>query len=186
MSYIDKNLIPGEQVIYRTRLHWVVVFWHVLFGILFFLAGLFLIFGLPSLHFSDPNTTHLAAQYGWIGGALLLGLALYLIIASFVRRNSVEMAVTNKRVTVKVGLMSRATEEMMLSRIESIMVHQGLWARILGYGTITLRGVGGTPDPFPNIAHPLEFRRQVQHQLDLQQSPTVLQAPPQPPQKSSI
>ena len=50
---------------------------------------------------------------------------------------------------------------------------------MLGYGTITLRGVGGTPDPFPNIAHPLEFRRQVQHQLDLQQSPTPLQTPPQ-------
>ena len=94
------------------------------------------------------------------------------------RRNSVEMAVTNKRVTVKIGLMSRNTQEMMLQRIESIMVHQTVMGRMLNYGTITLRGVGGTPDPFPTIAHPLEFRRQVQQQLDALQGPTPLQTPP--------
>jgi uncharacterized membrane protein YdbT with pleckstrin-like domain len=88
------------------------------------------------------------------------------------------MAVTNKRVTVKIGLMSRNTQEMMLQRIESIMVHQTVMGRMLNYGTITLRGVGGTPDPFASIAHPLEFRRQVQQQLDALQGPTRLQSPP--------
>jgi uncharacterized membrane protein YdbT with pleckstrin-like domain len=119
-------------------------------------------------------------KYARIGGAVLLVFALISIVISFVRRNSVEMAVTNKRVTVKVGLMSRSTEEMMLSRIESIMVHQTVMGRMLGYGTITLRGVGGTPDPFPSIAHPLEFRRQVQQQLDALQGPAPLQASPRP------
>ncbi len=172
MSYIDKNLIPGEQVIYRTRLHWIVVFWHVLFAFLFVIGGAYLLAGLPGVTGIDPDQL----RYARIGGAVLLVFALFSIIMSFVRRNSVEMAVTNKRVTVKVGLMSRATEEMMLTRIESIMVHQTLTGRMLNYGTITLRGVGGTPDPFANIAHPLEFRSQVQHQLDLQQSPMTNRA----------
>ncbi len=177
MSYIDKNLIPGEQVMYRTRLHWIVVFWHVFFAVIFALGGAYLLSGMPGV------TTGLQddqMRYARMGGAVLLVLALISIIISFVRRNSVEMAVTNKRVTVKVGLMSRATEEMMLSRIESIMVHQGLMGRMLNYGTITLRGVGGTPDPFPNIGHPLEFRRQVQQQLDGLQSPQPPQSAPRP------
>lgn len=173
MGYIDKNLIPGETVIYRTRLHWIVVFWHVFFGTIFALGGAYLLSGMPGTTGlqGDPS------KYARIGGAVLLALALIFIVIAFVRRNSVEMAVTNKRVTVKVGIMSRSTEEMMLARIESIMVDQSLTGRMLGYGTITLRGVGGTPDPFPRIARPLEFRRQVQHQLDLQQGPTPPPAP---------
>lgn len=173
MSYIDKNLIPGEQVMYRTRLHWVVVFWHVLLAVIFALGGAYLLSGMPGTTGlqGDPS------KYARIGGAVLLGLALISILLSLVRRNSVEMAVTNKRVTVKVGLMSRNTQEMMLTRIESIMVHQTLMGRMMNYGTITLRGVGGTPDPFPSIAHPLEFRRQVQQQLDALQGPPTLQGP---------
>jgi uncharacterized membrane protein YdbT with pleckstrin-like domain len=165
MSYIDKNLIPGEQVIYRTRLHWIVIFWHLIFAAIFGAAGIYLLAGMPGTNLSQGEYT----GYERIGGAVLLAFALISIIISFVRRSSVEMAVTNKRVTVKVGLVSRSTEEMMLARIESIMVDQTLMGRMMNYGTITLRGVGGTPDPFRNIAHPLEFRRQVQHQLDLQQ-----------------
>jgi uncharacterized membrane protein YdbT with pleckstrin-like domain len=176
MSYIDKNLIPGETVMYRTRLHWIVVFWHVFFAAIFALGGAYLLSGMPGTTGlqGDPS------KYARIGGAVLLVLALISILMSFVRRNSVEMAVTNKRVTVKVGIMSRSTQEMMLSRIESIMVDQTVMGRIMNYGTITLRGVGGTPDPFPRIAHPLEFRRQVQQQLDALQGPATLQAPPRP------
>ena len=176
MAYIDKNLIPGEEVIYRTRLHWIVIFWHLLFAMVFVLGGIYLIAGMPGTSLLQPGQL----QYARIGGAVLLGFALISIIISFVRRNSVEMAVTNKRVTVKVGLMSRSTEEMMLTRIESIMVDQSLMGRMMNYGTITLRGVGGTPDPFSNIAHPLEFRRQVQHQLDLQQGGAQAVAPQRP------
>lgn len=170
MSYIDKNLIPGEQVMYRTRLHWIVIFWHLIWALVFAAAGAYLLVGLPGVSGLSDNAIH----WGRIGGGVLLAFAAISFLVALVRRNSVEMAVTNKRVTVKVGLVSHSTEEMMLNRIESIMVDQSLFGRIMGYGTITLRGVGGTPDPFPNISNPLEFRRQVQHQLDLMQSPSPL------------
>lgn len=76
------------------------------------------------------------------------------------------MAVTNKRVSIKIGMVSRNTTEMMLTKIESIGVHQSVIGRMLNFGTIIIRGTGGTPEPFPKIGHPLEFRRQVQQQLD--------------------
>lgn len=178
MNYIDKNLIPGESVVYETRLHWVVIFWHLIFAAIFALAGMYLLSGMPGTTGLQGDPSH----YARIGGAVLFAFAVISFIVAFVRRNSVEMAVTNKRVTVKVGLVSHSTEEMMLNRIESIMVDQSLMGRILGYGTITLRGVGGTPDPFPSIANPLEFRRQVQHQLDLQQIPAPMPLAQRPPQ----
>jgi hypothetical protein len=36
---------------------------------------------------------------------------------------------------------------------------------MLGYGTITVIGSGGTLEPFREMAHPLAFRSQVQQQI---------------------
>jgi len=38
MGYVERNLIPGEQVLYKTGLHWIVLLGPVLFG--FFFCGL--------------------------------------------------------------------------------------------------------------------------------------------------
>jgi len=71
-----------------------------------------------------------------------------------------EFAITNKRVIIKLGLISIHTLEMNLSKVESITVDQNPLARILGYGSITVIGTGGTRELFHNIADPMEFRRQ--------------------------
>ena len=82
-----------------------------------------------------------------------------------VRRNATEMAVTNRRVIVKTGLVDRRTIELLLQRIESIAVEEPALGRVLGYGTVIVRGTGGTPEVFRQIARPLEFREQVQRQI---------------------
>ena len=76
-----------------------------------------------------------------------------------------EFAITNKRVIVKEGLIYRDTLELNLQRVESVSVDQSLMGRMLGYGTITIIGTGGTREMFHRIAHPLEFRKAVQEQL---------------------
>jgi uncharacterized membrane protein YdbT with pleckstrin-like domain len=175
VSYIDNNLIPGETVVYRTRLHWIAMLGSLCAAVILAVGGAALIFVSRRTESANPEN----AKIELIAGAVAFVIALLFLVTGTIRRNSVEMAVTNKRVTVKIGLMSRNTQEMMLQRIESIMVHQTVMGRMLNYGTITLRGVGGTPDPFSTIAHPLEFRRQVQQQVDGLQGPSQPQAPPQ-------
>jgi len=76
------------------------------------------------------------------------------------------MAVTSRRVVIKTGLASRKTIEMMLNKVESIEVSETTFGRMLGYGTIAVIGTGGTLEPFHNIARPLEFRSQVQQQVE--------------------
>ena len=85
-----------------------------------------------------------------------------LFIAPLIDRWSSEFAITNKRVIIKIGLISRHTLEMNLSKVESINVDQSITGRILGYGSITVIGTGGTTELFHNIANPMEFRRQFQ------------------------
>ncbi len=167
MGYIEENLIGGESVVYKTRLHWAVLIYPSVFAMFFGLPGLMMFIGSVAL-LGDKN--------GGSGGIALLGLFFIGIAAGIIGlalwyRSSVEIAVTTKRVMMKSGLISRRTGELMLSKVESINVDQSMFGRVLNYGTITVRGTGGTPEPFSKINHPLEFRRQVQQQLEQLQKP---------------
>jgi uncharacterized membrane protein YdbT with pleckstrin-like domain len=82
------------------------------------------------------------------------------------KRNATEIAVTNRRVIIKTGMASRRSLEIMLQKVESIGITESAWGRILGYGSVMIHGTGGTPEPFHKIAHPAEFRKHVQEQID--------------------
>ena len=149
MSYVEKNLLPGETVDYRAHLH-PIVFLHPSF---FALIGLsFVVFSFVSAGLS----------YFWIPGAVLLFYAAGVCIDRAVHYLSSEFAITNKRVVIKVGFFNRKTLEMVLAKIETIRVDQSILGRVFNYGTIVVTGTGGTNEPFRSIANPLEFRRQVQ------------------------
>ena len=161
MSYASKHLIAGEQVQYETKLHWVVMLGHVTLAVILAIVGVGLLAG-------PWGRTHGGEEYSgalrWVGVASLVAAFIFLIVG-LVRRDATEMAVTNKRVIVKTGLASRRTVELLLPRIESVVVEEPAIGRALGYGTVILRGTGGTPEAFRQIAHPLQFREQVQRQI---------------------
>lgn len=163
MSYIEANLVPGEVVIYQTRLHWIVMLGHCLLGLLLFaLPGGILLYYASTLRSTDMKLLHVLQA----AGAALLVCGLIAIVLGVIRRNATEMAVTNRRVVVKIGLASRRTLEMLLNKVETIEVQETAFGRLLGYGTVVLVGTGGSTEPFEKMSHPLEFRSQVQQQIE--------------------
>ncbi len=160
MSYIEKHLIPGEKVVYQTRLHWIMLVIPILLGAVILVPGVALL--LPA---ALDNKSAASGPMAIGGGVLILAAAI-VIFRGFLMRNATEMAVTNIRIVVKIGVMSRRTVEMLLSRVESIGVEESAAGRVLGYGTVVIRGIGGTPESFHSIAHPLDFRTQVQQQIE--------------------
>jgi uncharacterized membrane protein YdbT with pleckstrin-like domain len=162
MSYIKKHLIAGETIVYTTRLHWIVLVGPLLLGLLFGLPGAALVIRYASGNGArNDASVPLAAA-----GAVLLVVALVCVVRGLLKRNATEMAVTDKRVVIKVGLAARRTIELLLSKVESIGVEESMMGRILGYGTVVLRGTGGTPEPFDTVDHPIEFRKQVEQQIE--------------------
>ena len=87
------------------------------------------------------------------------GLGLLFWIAAAIKYFTTELAITNKRVIAKFGLVSRSTIEINLQKIESIQVNQGILGRILNYGSIVVSGAGNPQAPIPGISSPLQFRR---------------------------
>jgi uncharacterized membrane protein YdbT with pleckstrin-like domain len=163
LSYVEKHLISGETVQYQTKLHWVVMLGHVAIAAVFELLAITILVASFS---RSAGARAMPSRGSMIVGAMacfLVGAALFCI--GLLKRSVTEMAVTNKRVIVKTGLADRRTNEILLSRIESVVVDEPAMGRILGYGTVIVRGTGGTPEVFEKIYQPLEFREQVQRQI---------------------
>lgn len=113
MSYISDNLIPNEQVLYRTRLH----------GKIFVPAVLLLLLCIPVIVLA-------------IDGGVSPYLSLSLLVAPFVAFVSAyltwyfsELGVTDKRVLIKMGIVGRHTLETVLAKVENIG-----WSRACGGG----------------------------------------------------
>jgi uncharacterized membrane protein YdbT with pleckstrin-like domain len=85
----------------------------------------------------------------------------YLIYLYLKNKNS-EFGITNKRLIIKTGIISRNTLELNLSKIESVYVHQSILGRILGYGSLGVIGTGGTKEVFIKINNPIQFRKKFQ------------------------
>jgi len=161
MGYVERNLLPGEKIMYKTRLHWTVLTGSLAMALLLAGAGVALLFT------AVPGVSGLQSQsIQRDAGFAFLFLAVCFLLRGLIKRNATEMAVTNRRLVIKTGILSRRTIELLLGKVESVQVQESFLGRLLGYGTIIVHGTGGTPESFPRIAHPLEFRRQMEQQVE--------------------
>lgn len=96
--------------------------------------------------------------YHWMHFFTIEGL-LSVFIIPLIQQYTDEFVVTNKRVIVKKGLISIWTLEMNLQKIETVNVEQSILGRLLGYGSLTLIGTGGTRERFHCIYDPIRFRK---------------------------
>ena len=140
MGYVERSLLTGERVIRKAQLpkaDW---------AGLIVLAGLGIIF-IPLL-----------------GGffILLMLIVIPVFLAMVIRRRNTEIAITSQRLILKQGWVSRKTDEVSLRRIEEINLEQGLFGRMLGFGKVQCRGVGGGGIDLPAIQNPVAFRKALQ------------------------
>lgn len=91
-----------------------------------------------------------------------LGITLILAIYEFLRLRFLEQGVTNKRVILKKGIISRKTEEMKLTSIETVEINQGIFGRILGFGTVKITGRGLSDLLFKRIDDPMSVKRRIE------------------------
>jgi uncharacterized membrane protein YdbT with pleckstrin-like domain len=146
MGYIDDNLLPGEQVHYRTHLHWK----------LFIPPVLLFLLGLAAVAFAinqglDPS---------W--SLVILVIPVGALLSAYLKWSCSEFAVSDKRVLIKTGIIGRHTLETLLTKVENIGVEQSLWGRLFNYGTIYVTGTGSTRETFGGIHAPLEFRKAIE------------------------
>lgn len=102
-------------------------------------------------------------------GRLLLGIVLipvvvgvFIVIYEWLRLREIELGVTTHRVVRKTGIISRETEEIRLSAIETVDLHQTTWGRLLGYGNVRVTGRGESSLTFSRIVDPVGVKRAIE------------------------
>jgi uncharacterized membrane protein YdbT with pleckstrin-like domain len=158
MSYVEQSLGEGEVVRHVAHKHWVIF----VVPVFQLLVGLVLV-GI------GYKISDLWVWLGWLMrvlGLIVVVFGALHLLGAWLTRVTTELAVTNRKVIGKWGLISRRTIEQRLDKVDSIEIEQTILGRILGYGTVEVRGSGVTMTPLRMIADPLTFRRRVEDALN--------------------
>jgi hypothetical protein len=151
------ELREGETVIHKGRPHWIVFGWAVLLGLLS--ARFMLGAGLA--------TSRGEKEICLIIAGLLAVYALGAACVAQLYRWSSRLLLTNRRVVLKTGILPQRSSEFLLPTIESVLVELPLRGRLFNYGTLTVRGFGGSQEFIKRISSPERFRELIHEQQSL-------------------
>ena len=144
MNYIDESLSANETIENIFYYHWIVpaMLWVLL---------------ISSIIASICLTSYFQGGVGvwsWI--------VVVFFVYALVSLRYIEQGVTNKRVIYKSGIISRKTNEMKLTSIETVEIDQSVFGRILGYGSVRMTGRGTSDFIFNSIDDPINVKRKVE------------------------
>jgi uncharacterized membrane protein YdbT with pleckstrin-like domain len=104
----------------------------------------------------------------WLGAwaALLLlsiiVVGVFIFIGLVVKMKTTDFAVTNRRIILKEGWLTRHTSELAVENVEGVSLDQSLIGRLFGFGRVVVTGTGDATIVFPPMANPVDFRRAIE------------------------
>ena len=146
LSYVKSQLVKDEKIICVGKIHWQIFLLPIILTLLF----------LPAIIEGLQNTNTKGAA------PLLITILLMIWIIKLIQKKTTELALTNRRVIAKFGFIRRQTYEINLSKIEGINFKQTIFNRLLGCGSIIVKGVGGDSSPIRFIANYQQFKKECQ------------------------
>jgi membrane protein YdbS with pleckstrin-like domain len=153
MGYAEKQLAPGEKILYRAKYHW--VFYGRAIGLLI----LSIAASAAALAFEAKGTGPAASKTAMIVAGVFLVFSLLLFVVRGIRARADEFVVTDRRVLHKIGVFAHETRQCPLERIQDVTVDQSFWGRLLGYGDLAIETASERGQIlFPTIEHPERLR----------------------------
>lgn len=173
MDYIRQSLGDDEELVHVAHFHWTYTLGaliNVLFGVGLAVG---IIVGAIVVQPMLPNFLRfdVPADAGWLelvravhpGIKILAFLVLVMGLLRYAQlmiiKATTEIAITNKRLVYKRGLIARYVGEMNIDRIEGVNVLQGILGRIFNFGRVMVRGMGIGEVILPSIEDPIKFRK---------------------------
>jgi len=131
---------PGEQVFFHGHPSWRSM-------LAFYVRGLLIAIIIGVIAGVVTRIANGGVQAGWVGAAVLVVFVIVLVWG-LIRRISTTYTITNQRLTIRSGLMSREMHETRLERVQNVNSRQHLLERLLGVGTVDFDTAGGAAYDF--------------------------------------
>jgi uncharacterized membrane protein YdbT with pleckstrin-like domain len=145
------DLQPGERVIYQGHPSWRAILGFYIKGLLVAAAA--------------------AVLAGLINEGVGLGIVTFAVIAAvvvlagFIKRVATVYTITDRRLNIKVGIISRKVQETRLQRVQNVNYNQGVYERVMQIGDVefTTAGTDESNFVFAGVAQPEQVVQQVEH-----------------------
>lgn len=128
------NLNPGEQVVFEGHPSWRAI-------LAFYLKGITITIVIVVI------LSLIGSSTGLVVGALLVGSGVT-VLAGFIKRVSTRYRVTNRRLNIKHGIISREVQEARLERVQDVSYSQSVFQRLLQVGDIDFDTASNDPSDF--------------------------------------
>lgn len=161
MRRIYFDLLMGEEIVYETGIHFIIIFQFLIVGIFFGLLIAYM-FWMDSISLFPTISSNDGLLY------IILILPIVLLLLSFIpyaewKRSYV--VVTNQRILFRTGLIRQNMGEIILKKLSGITIEQDIIGRLINYGTIKFNGDNDVLQPLRIIANPLKLKHQVMRQI---------------------
>lgn len=148
------NLLPGESIILRRHRHWIVparsLFWPIL---------LLLVVGVLDHYLRESLVARDVKTVATLGALAVLGLW---AIITWLRWNATSVTITDQRVMLDRGVLSRSSKIVPIDRVQDVSTRQSILGRILGYGTVEIDAAGSQgAELLDHVPDPNHFRDEV-------------------------
>jgi uncharacterized membrane protein YdbT with pleckstrin-like domain len=145
------DLHPGEHVIYEGRPSWRSILGFYILGVIAVAAA-----------------AAIGAAVSGAGVSVLAAVVVLLIVlvVGWLRRLTTRYVITNRRLQIRRGILSRHVEETRVDRVVDVTVHQSLLSRILAIGDVDFDNASaqqGDLFRFSGIAHPQRITEAIDH-----------------------
>ena len=174
MEYIRQSLAEDEKLIHVAKFHWMynvnaainVIFSALLAFVILYVAVKFNPVMLGGNGVAQSSSFFEAVTNLHPGIKIVAFFVLLMGLLKFAQlmivKATTEIAITNKRLVYKRGLVARFVGEMNIASVEGVNVLQGIMGRIFGYGRVMVRGIGVGEVVLPPIEQPIRFRKAIE------------------------
>jgi uncharacterized membrane protein YdbT with pleckstrin-like domain len=160
---VAMNLGPGEQVIFEGHPSW-----RAILG--FYIKGILIVAVISALIKLISDSTAVAALV-LIGGSALV------VLVGFIRRVATDYMITNRRLYIKHGIVSRDVQETKIERVQDVNYRQSLYQRLMQIGDVDFDTAAQDNEGdfvFAGVSQPEKVTDRVHHATEpQQQSPGI-------------
>ena len=129
--YADRLLSNGEEVVMRTRQHWLALLLQARTAIVLFIAAIVLLF----LSQYITGTFHELLGYGVIAAIVI---SLLWLAVTYITWYSEDYLITTRRVLKVEGILNKRSADSSLEKINDAVLEQNLLGRMLNYGDLDI------------------------------------------------
>lgn len=160
-QYVEKNLIRDEKVVLKAKINPLALAGKIVWAILLIVIGIVFNTQMAGI---DPEA---GASLGMIALCVCLVIGLVPLLIGAIDLACTALAVTNKRVVGKTGVLKVASLDLHIEKVDNVTMNATFFGRLFRFYTVTIKGSGdGTGIKFKGLSNGPQLKNAITEAIE--------------------